>query len=1183
MIPILLSCLLLSTSSTQALGASGISGDHESIVPPDCLPARATIRPPGLRSEAPCVFPPPDTGLPRGDSGAPDTAEPRPDQDPDDDGLNDLQEAALGTDPHTCDSDGDSLPDGLEAGIDQPGPDTDTDAGCFSADSDPLTQTDPTMADSDSGGLDDGQEDADRDGQVDEWETDPTDPDDDIDEDEDGIQDSLEAHCGGDDPEDRDGDSIADSTEGTVDTDSDGTPDFCDSDSDADGISDLEEGDGDTDSDGIPDFRDSDSDGDGLSDSTEGTGDSDCDGAPDYADTFDTDGPCADPDGDGLDNSAEADCGTDPSNPDSDGDGIPDGSDDCLHASPDTGDPWYDPTPLDLPAGSNCSCGTPRGAGTLEPLALLLLLPAWSLARRNHGRNRRGATLLPLLLLPLWLPQVVRAQTSGLQSSIDAQTFNPIPGEDIFFQVRDPNSQGINGSAAMIVGYAHEPIVYLYSDPEAGKARVLGDLVTMNLLGWYQLNALGLGLDIPIHLLALGDDLDAGPMMGDVRAYSGVTITDRRQAILGTAIQVDFSLPTATADSLDSWLGDDTITAGGELAISAGRRLVAALNTGFHTGNGQWLGDLYWGPRLTFAAGLLYRLTRTVDLSGEVSGFHLLDNDGNLLQTTPTEGLLGLHASHGRGVEWSIASATSILSAAGTPAWRIIAGMKYRSSSARDSRLRAGASLSASADSDGDGIPASADLCPTLPESINETLDWDGCPDEGEVLLQVDVTDATGAPMGGTIAQARAYAGTIAPSSSAGTHVMTLPTGRNTLFVTAPASETLPIEVPVTAGQGLHVSSYLNALRTSDQVDGDTRRTIGLYLDSSPSGTKPQSFSLSAMRSDRDADGIADADDRCVDQPEDYNHQDDLDGCPDGHLTMTVFELLDDRGRPVHKARIHLLNGPMEGTWAVVDGVLYKSLIPGAYKVVAESMGFFLESREINVPASARFPVQLTMRPPQGDATWDLLVSDPEGNPVSAELLLQGPAIFTARTDQQGQAHVSLPQGTYRAAVLAPGFQGQRSTLHVRTGKPVTSKVVLEKLQQELDGLAIPLPAALAFEQGTTVFAQGAYEALHHLADVLRSRKDLLLVSLEGRVPRMSNRADDDLYTFQVAKAVKDYLVEKEAIDPTRLVCIGQGNRPDPRGQASAELSNGSPWVEAYVAAVLRSGADSTGSTQSML
>jgi gliding motility-associated-like protein len=111
------------------------------------------------------------------------------------------------------------------------------------------------------------------------------------------------------------------------DTDGDGKFDAYDLDSDGDGIPDaIEKGTDpnnpvDTDKDGIPDYRDLDSDGDGIPDAIEkGTDpnnpvDTDKDGIPDYRDL--------DSDGDGIPDALEK--GTDPNNPvDTDKDGIPD-------------------------------------------------------------------------------------------------------------------------------------------------------------------------------------------------------------------------------------------------------------------------------------------------------------------------------------------------------------------------------------------------------------------------------------------------------------------------------------------------------------------------------------------------------------------------------------------------------------------------------------------------------------------------------------------------------------------------------------------------------------------------------------------------------------------------------------------------------------------------------------------
>lgn len=105
------------------------------------------------------------------DDGVPDGEEPNPSDDTDGDGLINV------LDP---DSDNDGLFDGTELGYDCDGADTDESADTCVPDADGGdTTTSPLLEDSDGGGVPDGEEDANRNGQIDEGERDPNDPSDD--------------------------------------------------------------------------------------------------------------------------------------------------------------------------------------------------------------------------------------------------------------------------------------------------------------------------------------------------------------------------------------------------------------------------------------------------------------------------------------------------------------------------------------------------------------------------------------------------------------------------------------------------------------------------------------------------------------------------------------------------------------------------------------------------------------------------------------------------------------------------------------------------------------------------------------------------------------------------------------------------------------------------------------------
>jgi MYXO-CTERM domain-containing protein len=177
------------------------------------------------------------------DDGVIDGKEPNPTDDTDGDGL------INALDP---DSDNDGLYDGTELGLDCSNPATDASKKHCIADADMgATVTDPLDADTDNGGVSDGSEDINLNGKIDGMETDPT------------------AGHGADDTNpinlDTDGDGLSDGLEGLIGTNPN------DADSDDDGVIDGKEPNptDDTDGDGKINALDPDSDDDGLFDGTE--------------------------------------------------------------------------------------------------------------------------------------------------------------------------------------------------------------------------------------------------------------------------------------------------------------------------------------------------------------------------------------------------------------------------------------------------------------------------------------------------------------------------------------------------------------------------------------------------------------------------------------------------------------------------------------------------------------------------------------------------------------------------------------------------------------------------------------------------------------------------------------------------------------------------------------------------
>jgi hypothetical protein len=289
-------------------------------------------------------------------SGSSNPCDPEPSVGPcdqDNDGLTNDEEATAGTDPTNPDTDGDGLNDGEEeTGVDDPSTplvattttgssnpcDPEPSVGTCDQDNDGLTNdeeavegTDPANTDSDGDGVNDGAE-----------ETagfDPLDacsPDSSVgpcDQDGDGLT-NAEEETGVDDPSTP---LVATDTSDSSDScDPDATVGACDRDND--GLTNDEEVVAGTDP------LNPDTDGDGLNDGEEETGVDDpltpvmataASGSLDSCDPSATVGMC-DRDNDGLTNDEEVVTGTDPLNPDTDGDGLNDGEEETGMDDPST-------------------------------------------------------------------------------------------------------------------------------------------------------------------------------------------------------------------------------------------------------------------------------------------------------------------------------------------------------------------------------------------------------------------------------------------------------------------------------------------------------------------------------------------------------------------------------------------------------------------------------------------------------------------------------------------------------------------------------------------------------------------------------------------------------------------------------------------------------------------------------
>ncbi len=803
--------------------------------------------------------------------------------DSDGDGLSDLDEERIGTDPQDADSDDDGVIDGAESnytddtdgdglinpldpdsdndgifdgtetGVTVPNADTDVGNGHFVPDADPSTTTGPLDPDTDDGGIRDGAEDFDHDGRVDAGEGDP----------------NVRADDGGIRDDDHDG--LSNGEEGVLGTDP------LDADTDDDGVVDGDEANpsDDTDGDGTINPLDPDSDGDGILDGTEvgitepnldtdvGAGnfvpdrdpsdttsmvnpDTDFGGIPDGEE---------DPDHDGQTDDGERD----PNDPvddvplDTDGDGHVDPMDNCpVTANADQldtdGDGMGDACDPDDDndgladgfgvSGGGCAAGG-AGVGGL-PVGLALVGLAALLARRRRAAAR-AALAGAVLGLGLAATPVAHAQVTADNSDFSIERFDLSSARGGILGVEGAGlTQPWDWDLHLWLGTANDPLVVFMTDAD-GHERV-GSLVEQRTGG--ELGAsiviherFGLALDAPLILAQRRDMVVPGVIgslpevggvaFGDLRVSPKLRLLRQKHENVDLALVPEIILPTSSGDD---YHGDAGIGFAPYVALSERLgRFRWAVNLGYAFRKRSTVGGLVIDNELRARAGLGVLVTRALELDLTLSAA--------TSAAKPLDDFSRNHLEAVGGPVFALASRWQAFAAGGvglregygTPDWRALVG------------LRVGVSTEGPIDYDHDGLIAT-DKCPRDPEDKDAFEDEDGCSDpDNDQDLVLDVND--GAPLD--------------PEDRDGFEDLDgVPDADNDRDGLLDGVDACPLE-PETA----------NGFQDQDGCPDDP---------------------------DTDGDGIVDRLDQCPTDPEDKDGVKDDDGCPEDNDGDGLLDLVDD-------------------------------------------------------------------------------------------------------------------------------------------------------------------------------------------------------------------------------------------------------------------------------------------------
>ncbi|HEX8699421.1 MAG TPA: Ig-like domain-containing protein, partial [Myxococcaceae bacterium] len=593
--------------------------------------------------------------------------------DTDNDGLNDADEVAAGTNPNDNDTDDDGVTDGTDGLVDTDGdgtinaldPDSDNDglldgtetgvttanapsgtnqsSPNFRADEDPATTTDPRVADTDGDTLLDGEEDANRNGRLDDGETDPAK----ADTDDDGLPDNIELE--GENPTDP---------------------------------------------------RDADSDDDGLSDGEE---DANSNGSVDEGET-------------------------DPNNADTDGGGIPDGDEVEGGTNPlDDSDDY-------IIGGGGCAS---TGATSLMPLALLLGLPLLRRRRAATGSSQASkvGAWVGLVVLALVVAVPAHAQgTSPLSDKIDVQQYKPGPGSQDLLGLHSAKlGSHMQWNLGASVNYATDPLTVIDPRTDTAVYKIVASQLTVDLMGAIALfDRLELGLALPITSQTAGDPVEGLPTfpegggtgLGNLRVVPKVNLLSSDTLSLGAALPIH--LPTGSQFRGGAFSVQPRLL--GEWGRSGGLRVLA--NLGLNVRPKEQLRGLVVGNELAYGIGAEVPFGK-LSAGGTLVGAMGLGQDAEerpmeLLATVRyrISGALAAHLGGGPGLGQGY----------GTPGFRVFAGVAWVAPGGKaqpepQPEPKPEPKPAPPPDTDGDGFTDDKDGCPNEAEDKDGFEDADGCPD----------------------------------------------------------------------------------------------------------------------------------------------------------------------------------------------------------------------------------------------------------------------------------------------------------------------------------------------------------------------------------------------------------------------------------------------------------------------
>ncbi|MFZ5475169.1 MAG: OmpA family protein [Myxococcota bacterium] len=317
---------------------------------------------------------------------------------------------------------------------------------------------------------------------------------------------------------------------------------------------------------------------------------------------------------------------------------------------------------------------------------------------------------------------------------------------------------------------------------------------------------------------------------------------------------------------------------------------------------------------------------------------------------------------------------------------------------------------------------------------------------------------------------------------------------------------------------------------------------------------------------DNDRDGLADVDDACVMDPEDRDQWVDEDGCPDPdndgdgladtgdacanvpedadawedtdgcpEPTIVRLKLTGEDGAPVKFAEV-LFGEQAAGAEHELK------LEAGAHRLVATAPAYEALAETVEIPAGAPFDLVRPMVPDKG-GTLELRVTSTTGEPIDAAWSFNAvgePMSFDQERIHGGATRSRVPPGSYLVNVQSSGFASTTHKVAIKKGETTVLAVVLNPSRVVVQKDRIEILDKIYFDTNKTTIKKVSYPLLQEIARVLQEHPEVRKVRVEGHTDSRGSDTANLKLSDGRAKSVMAYLL-KAGVSAQRLTAAGFG------------------------------------------